>query len=186
MLKTQSVRSIPLAVATLVLAAGFAAVPSRLVAQSGATVLYGCYVPSSGTVYRIKADGLPTDCRSKTHVQFTWSLQGPPGPQGPQGPTGPQGVAGPSGPLSGRVLITAQGTAAPNAFGTASATCPTGKKVLGGGFTGLTGNVTQVSHNSPKPNPTSGFSDTTWEVILYNSDTFPQVFTVYAICANAE
>ena len=78
---------------------GIALAPTRLAAQ--ATVLYGCYVPNSGTVYRIKAPGLPTDCRSAQHVQFTWSLQGPAGPQGPAGVAGPQGIAGPSGPVSG-------------------------------------------------------------------------------------
>jgi hypothetical protein len=183
MLTNQNARPMLLALATVVLAV--TALPNKLAAQSGPTVLYGCYVPNSGTAYRIKADGLPTECRSKNHVQFTWSLQGPPGPQGPVGPAGPQGVAGPSGPLSGRVLVTAQGTAPSNSIGTASATCPAGKKVLGGGFTGLTGNTTRVSHSSPKPTPT-GVSDTAWEVILYNSDAFPLVFTVYAICANAE
>ena len=48
-------------------------------------MLYGCYVPTSGTVYRIKATGLPDACRSPQHVQFTWSLQGPVGPQGAGG-----------------------------------------------------------------------------------------------------
>ena len=183
--RTQNARPMWLSLATIALAAAVAVIPGDLAAQSGSPILYGCYVPNSGTVYRIKADGLPTDCRSKNHVQFTWSLQGPPGPQGPIGPAGPQGVAGPSGPLSGRVTITAQGTAPSNSIGTASATCPAGKKVLGGGFTGLTGNTTHVSHSSPRPTPT-GVSDTAWEVTLHNGDAFPLVFTVYAICANAE
>src|SRR5215204_5340026 len=74
--------------------------PTRASAQA---TLSGCYVPNSGTVYRIKADGLPDSCRSKQHVEFTWSLQGPAGPAGPAGPTGPtgpQGVAGPAGGLT--------------------------------------------------------------------------------------
>ena len=174
------------ALTTAVMLAGVSLAPMRIAAQSP-TVLYGCYVPASGTVYRIKADGLPSDCKSKNHVQFTWSLQGPPGPQGAVGPAGPQGVPGPSGPLSGRVLVTASGSAAPNAVASAIATCPAGKKLLGGGFRGLTGPTTTVSHNMPRSIPgTSSFSDTEWQVTLHNADQFALFFDVFAICANAE
>ena len=188
MSRKQTMRYGTMVVATVVMLVAAALAPSRLAGQGAPTVLYGCYVPTSGTVYRIKADGLPTDCRSKNHVQFTWSLQGPPGPQGPTGPAGPQGVAGPAGPLSGRVLVVAQGSAASNNIGSATASCPAGKKVLGGGFQGLTGNTTNVSHNMPKPlsPPATGFSDTEWQVTLYNADPFTLSFTVFAICANAE
>ena len=146
----------------------------------------GATFRASGTVYRIKVDGLPADCRSANHVQFTWSLQGPPGPQGVPGPAGIQGIAGPAGPLSGRVLVVATGNAPPNSIGTAVAPCPPGKKVLGGGFQGVTGNTTIVSHNMPKSLPAGGFSETEWEVTLYNADQFALAFRVFAICANAE
>ena len=59
---------------------------------SAQATLSGCYVPNSGTVYRIKAAGLPTACHSKNHVEFTWSLQGPPGPVGPKNTTRPPGA----------------------------------------------------------------------------------------------
>jgi hypothetical protein len=59
-----------------------------------------CYVPASGTVYRIDtpaspAPGAPKQCLSPTHVAFAWTRTGPAGPQGPRGL---QGAAGPQGP----------------------------------------------------------------------------------------
>ena len=139
--------------------------PVRVSAQSTPAVLYGCYVPASGTVYRIKADGLPAECRSKNHVQFTWSLQGPPGPQGPAGPAGIQGVAGPSGPIAGRVIVSASGSAQPNQSGTAVALCPAGTKVLGGGFSGP---VASVSVNQNEPAGGSA-TDSGWQVVFVNT-----------------
>src|SRR5688572_15782196 len=71
------------------------------------TVLYACYVPATGTIYRIKAPGLPTECSSRgndrmAHVEFSWNehgIKGDPGPAGATGPTGEQGPQGPVGPV---------------------------------------------------------------------------------------
>ena len=120
--------------ATMVMLVAGALAPQRLAGQGAPTVLYGCYVPNSGTVYRVKSDGLPTDCRSNNPVQFTWSLQGPPGPQGVPGPAGIQGVAGPAGPLSGRVVVSAQGFASAGTTRVILVTCPAGTKLIGGGL----------------------------------------------------
>ncbi len=55
-----------LAVATLLSA------PSLTRAQeSGA--LQACYVPGSGTIYRVAASGLPADCLAAEHVRFSWN-----------------------------------------------------------------------------------------------------------------
>lgn len=170
------------ALAGVGLAVVFSFVPTRVAAQGTPTVLYGCYVPTSGTVYRIKADGLQTDCRSKNHVEFTWSLQGPQGAQGPVGPPGPQGVAGPSGPVSGRVIVQALASAQPNQAESAIATCPPGKKVLGGGFSGPIASVI-VNQNHPE---FSGGTDTGWRVVFTNTSQFVSSITAYAICANAQ
>jgi hypothetical protein len=66
-------------------------------------VIHACYVPASGTLYRVDtADGRQT-CASHEHVLFSWNAQGIQGPQGTQGETGPpgsqgaQGVPGPQG-----------------------------------------------------------------------------------------
>jgi hypothetical protein len=72
-------------------------------------------VPLTGTVYRIKTAGAPSECtkpRGKSmngsgaqdHVEFTFVPStaqlptGPMGPAGPMGPQGPQGEVGPMGP----------------------------------------------------------------------------------------
>lgn len=82
-------------------------------------LIYACYVPLTGTVYRIKAPGAPETCRkprgkamnghgAQDHIEFTVAkggiggAVGPAGPQGepgPVGPAGPQGEPGPAGPV---------------------------------------------------------------------------------------
>lgn len=42
-------------------------------AQSAPAVYYACYVPLTGTVYRIKETGLKQACTSTTHVEFSWT-----------------------------------------------------------------------------------------------------------------
>lgn len=61
------------------------------------TLLTACYVPSTGTVYRIREANLPQSCLAAGHVEFSWNAQGTPGPAGPQGPTGAPGPQGPPG-----------------------------------------------------------------------------------------
>ena len=65
---------------------------------------------------------------------------GPPGSTGPAGPAGPTGAAGPTGPAGpagAQVVIgtpvTTAANAARNVLTTATATCPSGKVLLGGG-----------------------------------------------------
>jgi hypothetical protein len=43
--------------------------------SASAQELTACYVPKSGTVYRIKVEGTPTKC-SQNHVQFSWEAGG--------------------------------------------------------------------------------------------------------------
>jgi len=57
-----------------------------------------CYVPATGTIYRIGVPGLPSSCLSQAHVAFAWNRVGPQGPAGPAGPAGPEGPPGPQGP----------------------------------------------------------------------------------------
>ena len=49
-----------------------ALIPGAAQAQS---TLTACYVPKSGTVYRIQAPGSPTKC-SQNHVEFSWTSDG--------------------------------------------------------------------------------------------------------------
>jgi hypothetical protein len=60
-------------------------------------VIWACYVPLSGTVYRVKTSDTKETCASKSHVLFWFNQTGPEGPPGPQGPAGPVGPAGPTG-----------------------------------------------------------------------------------------
>src|SRR3990167_7205304 len=62
--------------------------------------LYFCYLPRSGTVYRIKETGLPRSF-DRPAQEFSWTVPAPPSPpeKGPQGDKGDAGPAGPPGPV---------------------------------------------------------------------------------------
>lgn len=48
-------------------------IPAVVAAQApDPSLLYACYVPEVGAVYRIKAQGLPTGCVEPAHVEFSW------------------------------------------------------------------------------------------------------------------
>lgn len=141
-------------------------VPARARAQAPATpkpdapaVLVACWVPASGTVYRIDPSGatagLARACLGATHRQFTWNQVGPkgdPGPQGDPGPPGPSGAAslptfntdffdfsGPTGTPSGFVARGAflQGsTAVPSGRGTRLLWFPARSAFRAGSVTG--------------------------------------------------
>jgi hypothetical protein len=63
--------------------------------------------------------------------------KGPSGPKGSTGPAGPSGPAGPAGPpgLSGWTFVTVGVTTPPGGAQNWVASCPAGKKALGGGAT---------------------------------------------------
>jgi hypothetical protein len=99
-------------------------VSSPLAAQTTTTngqLLYACYVPLTGTVYRIKTTGAPEACTQpkgknngaghQDHVEFTFNAAGPMGPMGPAGPAGPQGEVGPMGPAGAQGEAGAMGPA---------------------------------------------------------------------------
>jgi hypothetical protein len=103
------------------------------------------------------------------------------GPGGAIGPQGPGGSAGPSG-ISGYQIV--QGPVAPGEgvgfnFARSKAKCPSGKKVLGGGFLTPTGENGRIYVAEDGPN-TSG----EWEVITGSATTGAYTMASYAICAN--
>ena len=64
-------------------------------AQTPVNVVYSaCYVPASGTVYRVGEPGLPVDCLSPGHVRFSWNSGGAPGIAGAVGAKGDSGARG--------------------------------------------------------------------------------------------
>jgi hypothetical protein len=87
-------------------------------------VYRACYTPSTGTVYRIGESGQPAACARDTHVEFTWTSEGAPGPQGPKGDVGPQGAVGPEGPQGPQGLKGDKGD--PGAEGPAGPAGPVG------------------------------------------------------------
>jgi hypothetical protein len=122
--------------------AGALGVLAAAPAAAQSTTIYACYVPSSGTVYRIKAPGLKDACNSPQHVEFSWNesgAQGPAGPAGPTGATGPAGPQGPAGPTGATGATGPQGPAGPK--GETGATGATGPQGPAGpqGATGATG-----------------------------------------------
>ncbi|MCC6430438.1 MAG: collagen-like protein [Gemmatimonadaceae bacterium] len=123
-------------------------------------IVVACYVPRSGTMYRIGTDDTRDRCASREHVRFSFSTTGPSGPTGPtgaagavspigpQGPVGatgpigpsgtqgPAGVAGPQGPAApivGLEVVQTSGALAPASARNVKAACPAGKVVTGGG-----------------------------------------------------
>jgi hypothetical protein len=51
-------------------------------------IVVACYVPRSGTMYRIGTDDTRDRCASREHVRFSFSTTGPSGPTGPTGAGG--------------------------------------------------------------------------------------------------
>lgn len=148
--RRDAARVLGTALAALCISAGTAA------AQSTTDVMWACYVPNSGTVYRVRTTDTKENCASHVHVLFSWNGAGAPGPQGPQGepgPTGPQGpqglqgeagaagaagAVGPTGPQGPQGLQGAAGAAgATGEAGPQGAPGPTGPQ----GLQGVQGNV---------------------------------------------
>ncbi len=108
--------------------------------------------------------------------------QGPPGPQGlagPQGipgPPGPQGASGPSGPagMSGYEIVNILGTLPTNGTTSVVATCPSGKRVLGGGYV-----TPSEADTAPLSRPEA---DNAWRVD-FKSNGGSGTASVYAVCA---
>ena len=155
---------------------------------SAQATLSGCYVPASGTVYRIKADGLPDTCRSKNHVEFTWSLQGAPGATGQTGPAGPSGPQGPVGPAGGLVRAAVQvvqaGTAflSPSSAGGATAQCPANMVATGGGTGSSVPALTVVNAMPAKTNDIV----TGWTANFFNPHANIGQGQVFVVCVPSQ
>jgi hypothetical protein len=111
---------------------------------------------------------------------LTWNITGPPGPQGPQGPAGPQGAQGPPG-VSGYEMVIKAVRVGPATTNTATAWCPSGKKVLGGGaFT----DGMYLENSRPV---LDGQGNHGWEVSAHHGWTpgapFSKNLLAYATCA---
>lgn len=161
--------------------------------NSGAEYTEGDLVTQDGTWVALEANSgvSPTDCG--TEGRCVWDLlaapSGPPGPEGPRGPPGEKGDrgdAGPTGPsgISGYQIVSTTTHIAPQADGFGSASCPTGKKLLAGGYNS-DGPIPMVNGPLRRLTP-SGFAtaDDRWLIYAFNGDVFSgKNVTVFAICA---
>jgi hypothetical protein len=121
-------------------------------------------------------------------------LAGPAGPAGPAGAAGPAGPAGPAG-ASGATAnytvhpVTIAGSAA--SYNVVTAVCPSGQKLVGGGFAGKQDKNSPVLENRPGVGtvegatgsvvPTSGTAATAWTVVQYQA--VAGNVTSFALCA---
>jgi hypothetical protein len=104
-------------------------------------------------------------------------LAGPAGPAGPIGPAGPTGPAGLSG-LERVDTTSASNSVTPK---TQATTCPTGKRLLGGGVR-LNPLLTQLDVQQAFPDNDNTVRATVREVTATAANWS---ITVYAVCANA-
>lgn len=113
--------------------------------------------------------------------------EGPQGPQGSQGPQGNQGPQGPAGPSDSQVLAAVSGTSAAglNAGQSYSltSTCPSGKKILGGGWTYTVSTAGQTDRVSVDSYPSAADA---WVVTIRVNQNLGAAVTitlsVYAVC----
>jgi hypothetical protein len=137
-------------------------------------VIHSCYKKSGGAVRVI--DNATTNC-SSGETSLNWNVTGPPGSPGPPGPPGPAGV-------SGYEIVTQEQQDNSFAFfGGQSASCPTGKKVLGGGASALTADgAVQGGYEVLQEYPAG---DSGWAAVFNIANRLGTSFilTTYAICA---
>ena len=103
----------------------------------------------------------------------------PAGPQGPKGDMGIQGAPGLPGPagVSGWQRVLSQPVAVgPGLINGSTATCPAGKKVLGGGFI-TSGSAFEVTYSA-------AYSDTSWRIEGKNVGITSFEVFAQVICAN--
>ena len=144
-----------------------------LASEAFAQIIHACFVPSSGTIYRIKFTDPTETCKAPQHVEFQWNVQGPTGAAGADG-------------VSGWEVVEQEEDLPGIGTGTALALCPAGKRVLGGGYLFLSDSFTEgrVAIVS-RPFMTEG-GLWGWRVLIAHTDdaSHNPSFKAYAICAN--
>jgi hypothetical protein len=156
-------------------------------------VPFAKFAQNAGAVNGIKASHTPAAGKlvplgKNRRFPASVGVAGPQGPKGDTGATGPAGPAGPAGAtgVSGYEIVSASTNLNSNASNVATASCPSGKKAVGGGG---------FENAAPLPNPValyydgpvpSGNSATGWAVGAQETSDYPaqwQVFA-FAICVN--
>jgi hypothetical protein len=107
--------------------------------------------------------------------------EGDKGDKGDKGAKGDPGAAGPPGATAYQVVTAASGALTQNAFTSVTATCPAGRKVLGGGaFINGVLNSGGSAHLITS-RPTAG--NTAWLATMANPSKISSNLSAYAVCA---
>jgi hypothetical protein len=125
---------------------------------------------------------LPKDFKAGALPAGQQGPVGPAGPQGPAGPAGPQGAAGVNG-VSGVEIVYASTGMDSDTQKSIVASCPAGKKVVGGGGFAYDGTFpSQVALVASYPS-----SSTTWRLVAHEVDAYAGNWyaRAHAVCANA-
>lgn len=149
--------------------AGALAALALIPVAAQAQTITACYVPKTGSVYRIQAAGAPDACKTN-HIQFSWE-------------NGGSGTGGTSGVTFTRRQTVAVDIA-PGEWGEGAAACEPGEKVTGGGYSANPGDQIQtlnVTENFPHFSGSPQIEY--WSVLLKHLGAEPITFVVYAICA---
>jgi hypothetical protein len=140
------------------------------------------FAQNAGAVNTIKASRTPTP-NMLLPLDANGKLPSSVGAVGPAGPAGPAGRAGPTGPVgvSAEQLVTADSSTNSNTVKSQSVSCPSGKKVLGGGAAvSTTSNSLAITRSFPSADLSA------WTAEAQETSAFAGNWkvTVFAICAN--
>jgi hypothetical protein len=192
-IRTRTARFVVVAGALLALTAGGAYATAVLGSPVGADgVIHGCYQKFNGALHLVAADD--PACRANEQP-IVWSQTGPKGEKGDagvkgdagekggKGDTGAPGAPGRAG-VSGYEIRVNDFTVPAGAAGVASASCPAGKKVVGGGAWLFSGDLSDPV--TPHVVQSAPVDDSTWEVKIDAGGTIRDwSYRLQAICVNA-
>jgi hypothetical protein len=192
MIKAHAWTTIGRQVATSTLFGALAFVAAPIGAQTAPAIIYACYVPTTGTVYRIREPKTPPQCTNVKHVEFSWNQQGIQGPQGeagaagPAGPQGPEGAAGPAGApgtpgVSGYEILRSPRIEIPaGGYSQHVLDCPAGKFATGGGFIDDFQDL-HLFRDAPHFTGTGGG----WSWVVLNPTQSTHAYHVLVVCVTA-
>ena len=124
-----------------------------------------------------------TGATGATGAKGDTGATGATGATGPAGANGTNGTNGTNGGLSGYVVVTSAAVSTTSALPiTNTATCPIGKKAIGGGYSESSGNGLHVFIDAPA---TVNSANDTWLIRAERIQNANATFTVSVICVTA-
>jgi hypothetical protein len=139
--------------------AGASALLPRVAAAQADSVIHACYVPTTGSIYRIKTADTPSACTKTGHVAFDWRRNG----------------------YAGATIVSAKATMPAPSGKAHQVLCPPGRTAISGGYTvqytGLTTRTQQLSIG-----PVAYNGQTGWGVGIWNPGPSPVTVEVKAVC----